>query len=119
MQECRGQPYEAMARENFFSSRSMLLTALLLLASAAPSLGKSSESKTKVDFNRDIRPIFSDHCYACHGPDEQKRKAGLRLDIEADAFKELKSGNHALVRDNPDKSALLGRITSTDPDEVM
>ena len=72
-----------------------------------------------VDFNRDIRPIFSEHCYACHGPDENKRKGGLRLDTKEGAFKELKSGAHALVSGNPHDSALLERILSHDPDEVM
>src|SRR4029078_7816509 len=82
-------------------------------------LAKSPETNSPIDFNRDIRPIFSDHCYACHGPDEQKRKAGLRLDVQEDAFKELKSGNHALVAGNLAKSALVARITSTDGDEMM
>ena len=82
--------------------RRWLLAALLVCASsAAPSFTKAAEGLGQVDFNRDIRPIFSEHCYACHGPDEQKRKAGLRLDVPADAFKELKSGHHALVAGNP------------------
>ncbi|MSU35092.1 MAG: DUF1553 domain-containing protein [Pedosphaera sp.] len=72
-----------------------------------------------VDFNRDIRPIFSDHCYACHGPDEAKRKGGLRLDSQEEAFKELKSGHRALVVGDPTKSTLLTRIRNSDPDEVM
>ncbi|MBI4326241.1 MAG: DUF1553 domain-containing protein [Chloroflexi bacterium] len=80
---------------------------------------KSATGPAKVDFNRDIRPIFSEHCYACHGPDEKKRKAGLRLDVQEDAFKELKSGHRALVAGDLTKSALVERITSTDSDEVM
>jgi hypothetical protein len=72
-----------------------------------------------VDFNREVRPILSEHCYACHGPDEGKRKAGLRLDREEDAFKELKSGEHAIVGDDLEKSALVKRITTTDEDDVM
>ena len=73
----------------------------------------------KVDFNRDVRPILSEHCYACHGPDEGKRKAGLRLDRREDAFKKLKSGHHALVAGDLDQSALVERITTTDPDDIM
>ena len=95
------------------------LAALLMFASATACFSKPPESNAKADFNRDIRPIFSEHCYTCHGPDEQKRKAGLRLDIKEDAFKELKSGNHALVPGDLAKSALVARISSTDPEEVM
>ncbi|PYJ96832.1 MAG: hypothetical protein DME23_18645, partial [Verrucomicrobia bacterium] len=72
-----------------------------------------------LDFNRDIRPILSDHCYACHGPDENKRKAGLRLDRREDAFKTLKSGNRAIVPGDLKRSTLVQRLTSRDPDELM
>jgi hypothetical protein len=93
----------------------------LLIAMVACAWARNSFAATpaKVNFNRDIRPIFSEHCYACHGPDEPKRKAGLRLDVQEDAFKELKSGNHALVAGDLTRSATIGRITSTDPDEIM
>src|SRR5947207_2414919 len=72
-----------------------------------------------LDFNRDIRPILSDHCYACHGPDENKRKAGLRLDRPEEALITLKSGNRAIVPGDVEKSTLVQRLTSGDPDEVM
>lgn len=71
-----------------------------------------------VDFSREIRPILSENCFFCHGPDEKKREAGLRLDEEAAAKKD-NDGVIAVVPGNPDKSALLQRIISTDPDEVM
>jgi len=103
-----------------FCARRALMLALFIGAVCncfgAKSLGGTS---AKVDFNRDIRLILSGHCYACHGPDEGKRKAGLRLDVQEDAFKELKSGNHALVEGSLEKSALIQRITSSDPEEVM
>src|ERR1041385_1795559 len=73
----------------------------------------------KVDFNRDIRPIFSENCYTCHGPDVGKRKAGLRLDRQDDALAELKSGDRAIVPGDISKSALIARITSKDDDERM
>ncbi|HUS37318.1 MAG TPA: DUF1549 domain-containing protein, partial [Verrucomicrobiae bacterium] len=78
-----------------------------------------SLTNSAVDFNREVRPILSEHCYACHGPDEGKGKAGLRLDREEDAFKELKSGEHAIVGGDLEKSALVKRITTTDEDDVM
>jgi len=70
-------------------------------------------------FNRDIRPILSDNCYACHGPDKNARKAKLRLDnADGGAFAE-KEGKYPLVPGKPQESELLKRITSTDPEEVM
>jgi len=71
-----------------------------------------------VDFSREIRPILSENCFFCHGPDEKKREAGLRLDDETSAKKD-NEGVIAVVPGHPEKSALLQRITSTDPDEVM
>jgi hypothetical protein len=68
----------------------------------------------KVDYNYHIKPILSDRCYQCHGPDEKTRKAGLRLDLEEVAFSRLKSGNKAFSKGNPFKSESLHRILSTD-----
>lgn len=75
----------------------------------------------KVDFNFHVRPILSDRCFACHGPDEKARKGDLRLDLEANAFASLDSLNerYAIVRGNLEESQLIHRITSTDPDEMM
>src|SRR2546426_6295778 len=75
--------------------------------------------KSEVDYNRDIRPIFSENCYACHGPDSNKRKAGLRFDRKQDAFKELDSGNYAIVPGDLAKSKLIYRITTRDTDDRM
>ncbi|MBT8185105.1 MAG: PSD1 and planctomycete cytochrome C domain-containing protein [Eudoraea sp.] len=74
-----------------------------------------------VDYNFHIKPILSDNCYTCHGPDANKRKAGLRLDIESQALAELKEnpGNHAIVAGKPGKSVLYQRITSDDPKVLM
>lgn len=93
------------------SSRlNLLLTACLAATACAETL----------DFNRDIRPILSDHCYACHGPDAAKgRKAGLRLDQAETARAVLKSGNRAIVPGDPADSELVRRINQGDPDEIM
>jgi hypothetical protein len=75
----------------------------------------------QVSYNFHIRPILSDKCYACHGPDANKREAGLRLDIEEEAFRVLKEtpGAHALVPGKPKESEAYRRIISDDPNLVM
>ena len=72
-----------------------------------------------IDFAREIRPILSDNCFACHGPDEKARKGKLRLDVHEDALKEAKSGEFAIVPGHPAKGELLKRINTTDEDDVM
>jgi cytochrome c553 len=68
-----------------------------------------------VRFNRDVRPILAEGCFACHGPDRNRREAGLRLDVEDVAKAALRSGAVAIVPGSPDESALLARVR--DPDE--
>ncbi len=92
-------------------------TAGLLFALLLRSVGAADSAA--INFDKQIRPILSDKCYACHGPDEHTRKAGLRLDRKETAFQELKSGNRAIVPSNPKESALLARIMSSDPEEKM
>ncbi|HEX4945270.1 MAG TPA: DUF1549 domain-containing protein [Blastocatellia bacterium] len=72
----------------------------------------------EVQFNRDIRPILSDRCFYCHGPDEKNRKAGLRLDTFEGATKD-RGGYRAITPGKPDESELLRRVTSHEPGEVM
>ncbi|MBC7967709.1 MAG: PSD1 domain-containing protein [Fuerstia sp.] len=71
-----------------------------------------------VRFGRDVLPILSTNCYACHGPDKAERKANLRFDIEADAKAEHDSGV-PIVPGKPNDSTLIQRIESTDPDVLM
>ena len=85
----------------------MLLLSVFLRTAAAQ----------EVEFNRDVRPILSNHCFACHGPDADNRQAELRLDREEDAF--AKRDKPAIVRGNLAESELIRRITSTDADERM
>ncbi len=74
------------------------------------------------DFNRDIRPILSNQCFQCHGPDEDKRKGGdhgLRLDLAAGARADLGGGGYAVVPGHPERSELIARITTAEEDDVM
>ena len=71
-----------------------------------------------VDFGRDIRPILSNHCFQCHGPDAEHREADLRLDEEGSAVTD-RDGYAVVDRKNPENSELLSRIDSLDPDTVM
>ena len=75
----------------------------------------------EVDFNYHIRPLLSDRCFACHGPDEAAREANLRLDTEVGAFSDLEDSERkrAIVRGNLRKSELVHRIDSDDPDYAM
>ncbi|WP_375443614.1 DUF1553 domain-containing protein [uncultured Fibrella sp.] len=74
----------------------------------------------KVDYNLHIKPILSDRCFACHGPDKNKQQAGLRLDTPEGAYEALaKSGKKAVVPGDLASSELFHRIISTDPDEMM
>ncbi len=68
----------------------------------------------KVSYQKDIRPILSDHCFACHGPDSKERKGDLRLDVD------LRNDRAELLNlGNPDHGEIWERITSTDSDVVM
>ena len=73
----------------------------------------------KVSFNRDIRPILSDKCFHCHGPDEKERKSKLRMDGRESALKGGESGDPAIVPGKPAESELIRRVLSKDRDEVM
>ncbi|MCH7228203.1 PSD1 and planctomycete cytochrome C domain-containing protein [Haloferula sp. A504] len=74
----------------------------------------------EVRFNHDIRPILSQKCIACHGPDAKHRAAELRLDTPEGAYAALEEGiGHAIVPGDPDASVLMARILSDDPEVVM
>jgi hypothetical protein len=96
-----------------------LLSACGLLACLAARAGAAGgEVPATVEYNRDVRPILSDTCYHCHGPDAARRKARLRLDTEAGAKADL-GGRHAIVPGDPGRSELVRRIISTEDEERM
>ncbi|WP_010587426.1 DUF1553 domain-containing protein [Schlesneria paludicola] len=73
----------------------------------------------RVEFNRDVRPILSDVCFHCHGPDAAQRKGDLRLDTHAGATADLGDGRRAIVPEHAEQSELVRRVESTDADLQM
>lgn len=108
-----------------------LITALTILTAggsyyyfqgkgAATEIGEQAMPE-RVSFNFHIKPILSDRCFACHGPDQNHREAGLRLDLAEDAYRVLKDtpGVHGIVPGKPDLSGVYQRIVTDDPDKRM
>ena len=96
---------------------SFIIAAIVVFITAC----HTGKGKDEVSYNFDIRPILSDKCYACHGPDANKRKAHLRLDIADSAYAPLKDmkGSFAIVPGKPEQSELYKRISSEDPTYQM
>jgi hypothetical protein len=84
----------------------------LLTALSTPSLAGASDRK--VEFNRDIRPILSDTCFTCHGPDKGNRKTELRFDLEESTRADLGGGRRAIVPGDPARSELYRRVSTKD-----
>jgi hypothetical protein len=84
-------------------------------------VNKVAELPEEISFNFHVKPILSDKCYTCHGPDGNKRKAGLRLDVEGDAKAEITEnpGKYAIKNGSIDDSELFHRIYSEDPATMM
>jgi hypothetical protein len=103
--------------------RSRAVLSIGTLCACVVSAGSPSRAQAAppVDFNRDIKPILSNNCFKCHGPDAAARKGGsdgLRLDTFEGATADL-GGYSAVVPDNLEQSALVARVSSADPDERM
>lgn len=99
-------------------SRLVLLAGWALLAAYPAGSRAADAAATPVDFNRDVRPILADKCFACHGPDESHREAELRLDVRDEALAD-RGGYQVVVPGKPDESELIERITSEDDDLRM
>lgn len=98
-----------------------VLVVVLGVCACRSDTGSAVKLPKKIDFNFHIKPILSDRCFACHGPDEKARKGGLRLDTEAGAFALLDSAEnrYAIVAGNAHRSELVHRITTADPELLM
>lgn len=99
-----------------FTGLSLALVLSVALLSPSPCFAASESAPA---FNRDIKPILSDHCYACHGPDPGSRKAGLRLDTREGLFETTPKRGPAVVAGKPEDSELWKRIVTTDADDLM
>jgi hypothetical protein len=99
--------------------RTSIALAWLWLALCIPTFAKDSIAKDSIEFNRDIQPILAEHCYHCHGRDEAARQGGLRLDDREAALRGGETAGAAITPGQPEKSAILARILSQDPDLVM
>jgi mono/diheme cytochrome c family protein len=95
-----------------------LFAAAGLIFAAEPAAAETAHGAQRVEFNRDIRHILADNCFACHGPDKNQRKAHLRLDRQEDALAD-RGGYQAITPGKPEKSELYHRITSEDAKERM
>jgi hypothetical protein len=98
--------------------------AFLILAAVLPHLvtlpsAAAASPPDKVDFNRHIKPLLSDRCYKCHGPDETARKAKLRLDQKESAFKKIGDAMFVIKPHELAKSEVYRRVIATDPEDLM
>lgn len=80
---------------------------------------RAAESDGAIRYNRDIRPILTENCFNCHGPDSASRKAGLRLDSFEAATAERKDSKPAIIPGKPDESSVIARVLTSDEDDVM
>ncbi len=96
----------------------LIALAILLFGPSRLHAADTAADQREIDFARDIRPLLSNACFQCHGPDEEGREADLRLDTADGAYADL-GGYQAIKPNEPDASALVARITTSDTDERM
>lgn len=92
---------------------------ILLTVAVAATTGRGPAAEEALSYNFHVRPILSDRCFFCHGPDAAKQKGDLRLDQREAALRGGKSGHAAIVPGDPSKSELIRRLETTDADEKM
>ena len=97
-----------------FVAAAVTVCAGVLALAAQQSTSPSTQAADRIDYNWDVRPILSENCFQCHGPDEKSRRAGLRLDQVEGATRVLneQSGRRAIVPGSPDQSELIRRVTN-------
>ncbi len=107
-------------------STAAIIASLLFLYSCAPELPPEIATAyaalpAELDYNQHVKPILADKCFACHGPDKAKQKAGLRLDLAASAYAPLPEnpGKVAIAKGNLRRSEVFHRIVSDDPEYLM
>ncbi|HEX5471604.1 MAG TPA: PSD1 and planctomycete cytochrome C domain-containing protein, partial [Lacipirellulaceae bacterium] len=103
----------SIARSVFFGYLPIIVISAVVARAADVPIPKT------IQFNRDVQPILSDNCFHCHGPDKNARQANMRLDVREIATKAADSGATPIVTGKPDKSEVVRRIFSSDPDERM
>ena len=100
-------------------ARPLAICVLAVIASIAEPARAAESPPPEINYDRQIRPILSNNCFKCHGPDAEERESGLRLDVRDAALAPADSGSRAIVPGKPDSSRLISRINATDRSEVM
>ena len=109
----------AIVRSLLVFAASALVASVGATTTEAATTAAAPSNAAKVNFDQEIRPLFSDRCFHCHGPDAEGRKGGFRLDQEKSAMGTADSGEHPIVPGKPESSELIRRITSDDLSERM
>ena len=110
-----------LQRFNFGATACLMLCFLVAFRSPAgtASVIRTQSLSFQPQFDHDIRPILAENCFPCHGPDQNKRKAKLRLDRSENALQPLPNGEVPIVAGDPARSKVIERITAKDPDDLM